>query len=196
MVFELKFLDSCTSNKSITIGRKCRKVQLFCRNSNSSFSAALSLNSSNVSIDNFLFRQKFRWNPLLVFGAYVICKKNYSSRRVVFLFFNPKLSTVFIQKQMTAVGLGQQGFQALGPGSSLSRAKELNDFTDICQKLHSNDSHGTVGRTRLLKQQGRTKFSEILKGSPRYFSAIWDKKLPTENSDIPSVCIKFFDTPW
>ena len=48
---------------------------------------------------------------------------------------------------MTAVGLGQQGSQAVGPGSSLCRAKYLYDFTDICQKFHSNGSQGTVGRT-------------------------------------------------
>ena len=36
---------------------------------------------------------------------------------------------------MTAVGLGQQGSQAVGPGSSLCRAKYFFDFTDICQKF-------------------------------------------------------------
>ena len=44
---------------------------------------------------------------------------------------------------MTAVGLGQQGSQAVGPGS----AKYFHDFTDNCQKFHSNGSHGTVGET-------------------------------------------------
>ena len=48
---------------------------------------------------------------------------------------------------MTAVGLGQQGFQAVGPGSSLCRAKYFHDFADFCQKFHSNGSHGTVSRT-------------------------------------------------
>ena len=116
MVFELKFLDSCTSNKSITIGRKCRKVQLFCRNSNSSFSAALSLNSSNVSIDNFLFRQKFRWNPLLVFGAYVICKKNYSSRRVVFLFFSIQNCQLLLSKNKWQQWVRTTGFSSIRSG--------------------------------------------------------------------------------
>ena len=36
---------------------------------------------------------------------------------------------------MTAVGLGQQGSEATGPASSLSRAKIFYHFTDICQKL-------------------------------------------------------------
>ena len=48
---------------------------------------------------------------------------------------------------MTAAGLGQQGSDAKGPGSSLSRAKYFYDFTDICQKFHCNGSHGTGGRT-------------------------------------------------
>ena len=48
---------------------------------------------------------------------------------------------------MTAVVLGQEGFQAVGPGSSLYRAKYLNDFTDICQKFHSNGSHSIGGWT-------------------------------------------------
>ena len=48
---------------------------------------------------------------------------------------------------MTAVWLGQQGSQAEGPASSLCRAKYFYDFNGICQKLHSNGSHGTVGRT-------------------------------------------------
>ena len=48
---------------------------------------------------------------------------------------------------MTAVGLGQQSFQAVGPGSSLCRAKYLYDFADFCQKFHSNGSHCSVGKT-------------------------------------------------
>ena len=42
---------------------------------------------------------------------------------------------------MTAVGLGQQGSQAVGP------AKYFYDFTDICQKFHSNGSHDPMGWT-------------------------------------------------
>ena len=34
---------------------------------------------------------------------------------------------------MTAVGLGQLGAQAVGPDSSLCRAKYFYDFTDIFQ---------------------------------------------------------------
>ena len=37
---------------------------------------------------------------------------------------------------MTEVGLGQQGSQAVGPGSSIRGAKYFHDFTDICQKLY------------------------------------------------------------
>ena len=33
------------------------------------------------------------------------------------------------------------------PGSSLCRAKNFYDFTDICQKFHSNGFQSTVGRT-------------------------------------------------
>ena len=36
---------------------------------------------------------------------------------------------------MTAVGLGQQGSQAVGPGSSHCPAKYFYDFTDICEKF-------------------------------------------------------------
>ena len=38
------------------------------------------------------------FSMLLFFAAYVICKKNYSFSRVVFLFFRPKFPTLFIQK--------------------------------------------------------------------------------------------------
>ena len=48
---------------------------------------------------------------------------------------------------MTAVGLGQHGSPAEGPGPSFCRAKYFYDFTGICQKFHSKGSHGTVGRT-------------------------------------------------
>ena len=36
---------------------------------------------------------------------------------------------------MTAVGLGQQGSEAVGPGLSLCRAKNFYDFTDFCQRF-------------------------------------------------------------
>ena len=48
---------------------------------------------------------------------------------------------------MTAVWLGQQGYQAVGSGSSLCRANYFYDFAHFCQKFHSNGSHGTVGKT-------------------------------------------------
>ena len=37
-------------------------------------------------------------SKILFFARYVICKKNYSFSRVVFLFFSPKLPTLFIEK--------------------------------------------------------------------------------------------------
>ena len=61
--------------------------------------------------------QNIHQAQLLFFAVYEIFKKNYSFSRVVFLFFiSPKLPTLFIQKKMTAVGLGQQGSQAVGSG--------------------------------------------------------------------------------
>ena len=48
---------------------------------------------------------------------------------------------------MTAVGLGQHGFEATGPGSILSRAKYFHNCTDIFQEFHSIGSPGTGGRT-------------------------------------------------
>ena len=68
----------------------------------------------------------------------------------LFFLFGLRLPTPFIQKEMTAVGLGQQGSQAVGPGSSLCRAKYVYDFTDNFQKFHSfhsNGFHGTMRRT-------------------------------------------------
>ena len=37
------------------------------------------------------------------------------------------------------MGLGQQGFQAVGLGSCLCGSKYFYDFHEICQKFHSND---------------------------------------------------------
>ena len=48
---------------------------------------------------------------------------------------------------MAAVGLGQQGSEATGPGSTLSRAKYFYHFTKVCQKFHLKASHGTGGKT-------------------------------------------------
>ena len=50
----------------------------------------------------------------LFFATIAICKKNYSFSRVVF--FSPNLPTLFVQKLLTAVGLGQQRSQAVGLG--------------------------------------------------------------------------------
>ena len=61
---------------------------------------------------------------------------------------------------MTAVGLGEHGSPAAGPGPSLCRAKYFYDFTGICQKFHSNGYHGTVGRTTGF-WAGRTVFESL-----------------------------------
>ena len=50
---------------------------------------------------------------LLYFAAYVVSKKIYSFSRVSFLFFRPKLTTLSIQKYLTAVGLRQLGSQTV-----------------------------------------------------------------------------------
>ena len=42
---------------------------------------------------------------------------------------------------MTAVGLGQQGSQELGPRSSLCRAKYFFDFADFCQNFPKLAKH-------------------------------------------------------
>ena len=82
-----------------------------------------------------------------IFLAYVICKENYSFSRVVFLFFQSKIANSFYSKINDSSGVRTKVSRALGPGSSLCRAKYFYDFTDICQIFHSNGSHGTVGRT-------------------------------------------------
>ena len=69
--------------------------------------------------------------PLLFFAAYVICKKNYSFSRVVLLFFQTKIVNSFHSK-MTAVGLGQQGSEAVGSGlESLACKIFLRFITNI-----------------------------------------------------------------
>ena len=62
-------------------------------------------------------------------------KKIIRSLGSFFFCFSPKLLTFFIEKQMTAVGLRQQGSQAVDPGSSLFRAKNVYVFTGFCQKF-------------------------------------------------------------
>ena len=42
---------------------------------------------------------------------------------------------------MTAVVLGQQGSQAVGPGSSLCPAKKIYEFNDFCQKFPKLAKH-------------------------------------------------------
>ena len=50
-------------------------------------------------------------------------------------FFSVQNCQVFYSKKLTAVVSGQHGSEAIGPGSSLCRAKFFNDFTEICQKF-------------------------------------------------------------
>ena len=68
---------------------------------------------------------------------------------------------------MTAVALGQKGSQAVGPDSSLCRAKYLYDFADICQKFSFNGSHGPMGRTREFWSGGYEFESQLL---PTFFN--------------------------
>ena len=77
---------------------------------------------------------------------------------------------------MTAVGLGQQGSEATGPGSSLSCAKCFYDVIDICQKFHSNGSHGTMSGTTGFRS-GRYGFES------QALTTLFNLIITTENRD-------------
>ena len=87
------------------------KAVLFLLGKEAKFSSKLMLKSvSKIENPHLLL-------SFLFFAVYVIYKKNYSFSRVVFLFFfSAKPPTLFIQKLMTAVGLGQRRSQAVGLG--------------------------------------------------------------------------------
>ena len=58
------------------------------------------------------------------------------------IFFKSKIANYFYS--MTAVGLGQQGSQVVGPGSSICRGKYLYALTFV---RNYGGYHGTVGKT-------------------------------------------------
>ena len=100
---------------------------------------------------------------LLFFAAYVICKKNYSFSRVVFLFFiSPKLPTLFIQKK-PAVRLGQQRSQAVGLG-----------FESLSWQIFLRFILNIFWYPKLVKHY---------RVPLRSFSALWDEKFSTEKRD-------------
>ena len=83
---------------------------------------------------------------------------------------------------MTAVGLGQHGSPAEGPGPSLYRGKYFHDFTGICQKFHSN---GSVPIAQWVGQQGSEPvgpFSSLCRN--KYFH------------DFTDICQKLQWFPW
>ena len=124
---------------------------------------------------------------LLFFAAYVICKKNYSFSRVVFLFFQSKIANYFYSKKMTAVRLGQHGSKAVGPGlESLS-----------CQKTLQFRIVTPPPSTPLLIHNffPYRKFSEAQKGSPTKLFGTVRLKIFDGKSWYPLICIKFFETP-
>ena len=87
---------------------------------------------------------------------------------------------------MTAVGLGQQGSQAQGPGSNICRA--INFLMILLTfARNSNCSHGTVGRTTGFWSARYGFESQPL---PPLFNFI----NTTENRDTPLFCMKIFDT--
>ena len=73
--------------------------------------------------------------------------------------------------------VGQHGSESVGPGSSL--VPNIFDFTDICQKFHSNGSYDTVGRTTWF-WSGRSGFESRAK----YFYDFTDlcQKFPSNGS--------------
>ena len=79
------------------------------------------------------------------FAAFVICKKNYSFSRVVFLFFSVQNCQLFFSKKnessevrTTRFWSDTSGFESLVPNVVIISLT----FIRIC-----NGSHGTVGRT-------------------------------------------------
>ena len=85
---------------------------------------------------------------------------------------------------MTAVGLGQQGSQALGPGSNICRG--INFFMILLTfARNSNCSHGTVGRTTGFRSARYGFESQPL---PPLFNFI----NTTENPDTPPILYENF----
>ena len=126
-----------------------------------------------------------RWQHFLFFfAAYVKCKKNHSVGS--FFFISDQSCQLFIQKQMTAVGLGQQGSQAVGSGfQSLPCQTFLRFIPNNFQHPFSAENLNTppspilsinfFATGNFLKQHRRVLL--------RIFSVLWDKKFSTENRD-------------
>ena len=126
-----------------------------------------------------LYIVRWLYSALLFFGVYEIYKKNHSfstvySRGKILFFSSPKLPILFIQKQMTAVGLGQQRAQAVG-----LRFESLS-----CQKF-------------LRFNPNKFRYPQLVKyykGSPTKIFDTVRQKISTENCDITLWSIKTFDT--
>ena len=83
----------------------------------------------------------FKWRfsetlPHLLFFAtyFYICKKNYTFKRVVFL-FSIQFCQFFSFKNKSQQWVRTKAPQAVGSGSNLSHIRYFYDFTDICQNL-------------------------------------------------------------
>ena len=87
---------------------------------------------------------------------------------------------------MTAVGLGQHGSEAVGPGLESLSCQIFSPFRMVTHPL------STPFIQKIFRYQ---EFSETQEGSPTKFFGTLRQKISTENSDIPFLCIKFFDTP-
>ena len=141
---------------------------------------------------------------LLFFAVYVIYKKNYSFSRVVFLFFiRPKLPTLLIQKEMTAVGLvrttrfSSSKFRvrvtALPKNSTIYPQHfpmpEISEIlTGSPTKTFDTETKNFRRKNLIMppliyKNFGCRKFSETehRRVPLRNFSALWDKKIWQKN---------------
>ena len=96
-----KIFDKNIQSPNFRLSEKLRRTKLI------SFEKKWNLNR---------FQKVLLHTILIFFAAYIICKKNFSFSRVVFLFFSDQICQLFLFKNKTAVGLGQQGSQAVGSG--------------------------------------------------------------------------------
>ena len=164
-------------------------------------------------------RQICQWLPavLLFFAAYVICKKNYSFSRivfVVFLFFQSKNAISFYSKLNVSSGVrtktfwsGRSGFESLPCQIFLRFRWHLSEFPNVLmaqwvgQQVEEEVGTGSNPSLYLQFFNYINKFrdqnlSETRMGSPTNFSALWDKKFSTEKRDTPHPSIhKIFSIP-
>ena len=113
---------------------------------------------------------------VLFFAAYVICKKNYSFNRVVFLFFiSPKLPT-FYSKINDSSRVRTTAFSSSRFGVRVSVVPNIS----------------TIYPQHFLIPE----ISETLKGGSftKFFGTV-RQKIFDGNLRYPLLCIKFFDTP-